>query len=81
MFPYTVQPLINRMLETQHDPKDYERLRPYFTGLTRDDFLMDDHSATDKGPSRLSRVVAAVGALTRTRQAQPVAQCVSSDIP
>jgi hypothetical protein len=64
--------LIDRMIETQHDSREYARLRPYFTGLSRDDFLMDD--TYERSPSRISRLIAFIGAATRIRQLEPATE-------
>jgi len=73
MMPFTAQPLIDRMIETQHDPLEYSRLRPYFSGLSRDDFLYDADASYVEAPSRISRLIAYVGAL-HIRQLRPATE-------
>ena len=70
MMPFTAQPLIDRMIETQHDPVEYSRLRPYFSGLSRDDFLLDVDSSYVEAPSRIGRLISFVGTATRIRRAE-----------
>jgi hypothetical protein len=70
MMPFTAQPLIDRMIETQHDSKEYARLRPFYTGLSNDAFLVDAPIETAKGPSRLGRLIAFIGATGRAGQSQ-----------
>jgi hypothetical protein len=79
MVPFTAQPLIDRMIETQHDPREYARLRPFYTGLSRDDFLYyDGDLGYVEAPSRISRLIAFVGAATRIRPLRENAENASS---
>jgi hypothetical protein len=59
---YTAQPLINRMIETQHDPKEYNRLRPFYSGLAPD-WAIDEspRNGHADSPSRISRFISSVG--------------------
>jgi hypothetical protein len=60
---YTAQPMIERMIETQHNPKDYDRIRPFYTGLASDWWANIDagESGHEKSPSRVRRFVSSVG--------------------
>jgi hypothetical protein len=74
MMPFTAQPLIDRMIQTQHDSSEYARLRPFFTGLTNDDFIVDAPIKTAKDPSLLGRLIAFIGATGRTGQSQSASE-------
>jgi hypothetical protein len=60
---YTAQPMIERMIETQHSPKDYDRIRPFYTGLASDWWANIDAGESDRRetPSRISRFISSVG--------------------
>jgi hypothetical protein len=60
---YTAQSMIDKMIETQHDPKQYDRIRPFYTGLASDWWANIDAGADnrDNSPSRFSRFVSSVG--------------------
>jgi hypothetical protein len=60
---YTAQPMIERMIETQHNPKEYDQIRPYYTGLASDWWANIDQPSNghNDSPSRFSRFISSVG--------------------
>jgi hypothetical protein len=51
------------MIEDQHNPKDYDRIRPFYTGLASDWWANVDagEDRPSNAPSRLSRLISSVG--------------------
>jgi hypothetical protein len=60
---YTAQSMIDRMIETQHDPKECDRIRSFYIGLGSHWWANIEAGADnrDNSPSRLSRFVSSVG--------------------